>query len=166
LNLAGLVFFLGYGWLFTRVFRLFRPTFNLADLSPNVVTNLIALLLASVGVIFVHELVHGLFFWIFLRDRPKFGLRGSYAFAAAPAWYIPRGPYVMVGLAPLVVITLAGLAALLYIPQAALPTLWFALTLNAAGAVGDIFIVGWLYFQPPAVLVNDQGDRFSMFLPH
>ncbi len=166
LNLAGLLLFLVDGWLFLRLFSLLRPEFDQADFSPSFLVNLVTLLAASAFVIIVHELVHGLFFWVFLRDRPRFGFRGAYAFAAAPGWYIPRGRYIAVGLAPLVLITLAGLAAVLVVPPGALPALWFAVTLNAAGAVGDIFIVGWLLLQPPTVLVNDLGDRFSMFLPH
>ncbi len=166
LNLAGLALFAVFGWLFARLFSVLRPELNLSVLNVNFLVNLVALLVGSIFVILLHELVHGLFFWYYLRERPEFGFRGTYAYAAAPNWYIPRGRFVVIGLAPLVVISLAGLAAVLFFPPAGLPALWFALTLNAAGAVGDIYIVGWLYLQPPTVLVKDQGDRFSMFLPN
>jgi hypothetical protein len=165
LNLAGLALFAVCGWLFAGIFRVLRAEFSLSAYYPNFFVNVVTLLVASGLVIILHELVHGLFFWLYLRERPEFGFRGTYAYAAAPNWYIPRGRFVVIGLAPLVLITLAGLAAVMVFPPGSLPLLWFAVVLNAAGAVGDIFIVSWLYFQPPTVLVKDQGDRFSMFLP-
>ncbi len=46
----------------------------------------------------LHELVHGLCFWSFTRDRPRFGWKLIYAYAAAPGWYLPRGRYLTVAL--------------------------------------------------------------------
>jgi hypothetical protein len=67
---------------------------------------LIGFLAASVLIIPLHELVHGLLFWVFTRRRPLFGLRlPFYAFAAAPVdVYLPRNPYLVVALAPLVLL--------------------------------------------------------------
>ena len=82
---------------------------------------------------------------------------------AAPDWYLPRNPYLIVGLAPLVLLTVLGLGLLPVLPRSVLPPAWFALTFNAAGAVGDMVVVGWLLTKPRSVLVNDEGDKFSVF---
>jgi hypothetical protein len=78
---------------------------------------------------------------------------------------MPRNQYAVVGLAPLVLMTLAGLALLPVIPVWAIPSLLFVVVTNAAGAVGDIAVVGWLLLQPRATLVNDIGDAVTLYRP-
>jgi hypothetical protein len=125
----------------------------------------VAVLVLTFLMIVVHELIHGLFFWLFTRERPTFGFKGAYAYAAAPDWYMPRNQYAIVGLAPLVLMTLAGLVLLPVIPVWAIPALLFVVVTNAAGAVGDIAVVGWLLLQPRATLVNDIGDAVTLYRP-
>jgi hypothetical protein len=88
-----------------------------------------------------------------------------YAFAGAPDWYIPRQQYLVIGLAPFVLMSLGGLSALIFVPLPVVPLILFAITLNAAGASGDIFITGWLLGEPDLLLVNDTGEIFTMFAP-
>ncbi len=119
LNLAGLAFLRSMDGCSQVFFACCAPNSTCRRYYPIFFVNVVTLLVASGLVIFVHELVHGLFSGYISRDRPKFGFRGSYAYAAAPNWYIPRGPFVVIGLAPLVVITLAGLAAVMVFPPGA-----------------------------------------------
>ncbi len=165
LNAAGLALFFGFGWLFVQIFRTLRPDFDLNTdqfLSPALLASLI---IASVLVIVLHELVHGLFFLILTGDRPKFGFTGAYAYAAAPDWYLPRNPYLAVGLAPFVLLTLLGMAGVLILPTRTLPIVLLALTINAAGSVGDLAVVAWLLTKADTILVNDEGDRFTLYEP-
>jgi hypothetical protein len=120
---------------------------------------------AYAGVLGLHELIHGAFFWIFTGARPIFGLRLAYAYAAAPDWYIPRNAFLMIGLAPLVLISLGGAALLPAMPPSLLPIWWLALTANASGAVGDLYIVGWLLSKSAHLYINDCGDRMSVYAP-
>jgi len=48
------------------------------------------------------------FFWVFTRSRPVFGLRGWYAFAAAPGWFLTRGQYLVTILAPFLILSVLG----------------------------------------------------------
>jgi hypothetical protein len=164
LNLVGLVLFFLFGALFWGLFTRVRPDFNLRPFGTGTMVGLMIFVIVSVLVIVIHELVHGFFFWIYLRERPTIGFRGAYAFAAAPSWYIPRSQFMVIGLAPLVVISAVGLLMLNVIPDGLLSVSLFGLTFNAAGAVGDLFVVGWLLTKPGSVLVNDKGDRFSIFV--
>jgi hypothetical protein len=59
-----------------------------------------------------------------------------------------------VGLAPLVVITIAGIVLTLLAPVAASYVL-FATVGNVSGAAGDIWVVARLLRQPRHVLVED-----------
>lgn len=123
------------------------------------------LLLVIVLMVLLHEAVHGLFFWIFTHRIPVFAVRLSYAYAAAPGCYLPRGRYIVVGLAPLVILTLAGLALIPFVSSDLLFFLVLFTALNFAGAVGDIWVVGWLLRKSPAVLIQDFGDRIVVFEP-
>jgi hypothetical protein len=126
---------------------------------------LIGFLAASVLIIPLHELVHGLLFWVFTRRRPLFGLRlPFYAFAAAPVdVYLPRNPYLVVALAPLVLLNLLGLLLLPIMPLSLVPTLVLFMLLNTVGAVGDLLVTGWLLHYPARVVVQDVGDTMTVY---
>lgn len=174
LNIAGLALFVGFGWLFVQITLLLRPDAAplmqvLDDSSGGGVMftlpfawvwgTLLALLLVPV----LHEAAHGLCFWLFTRDRPRFAYNVFYAYAAAPDWYIPRNPYLIVGLAPLVLLSLVGVGLLPLVPQPSVPLLVAFLVLNAAGAVGDLAIICWLLFQPSNLLARDTGDAITLY---
>lgn len=168
LNLAGLVWMAAAGWLFFILGRLRFP-----DIHPSITVSatgdLISGLLMIAGgfgaAIGLHELVHGVFFLIFTGERPRFGLSLAYAYAAAPDWFIPRNRYMVIGIAPLVLISLAGIIALTILPRPLFPLWWFCLIVNAGGAIGDAYVVIRLLLRPPAALINDHGDRIEIFAP-
>lgn len=119
---------------------------------------------ATIFVVIVHEGIHGICFWRFTGGKPKFGFKGVVAYAAAPKWYLPRRQYVVVGLAPLVGITLAGTLLLPVVPQTILPFLLVVMVFNFAGSMGDVVIVGWLLGKPRTVYINDYGDGVTAYI--
>lgn len=116
-------------------------------------------------VVVLHELVHGLFFWLFIRSRPQLGFNILYAYAAAPGWYILRPQFLIVDLAPLVLISLAGLLILPFTTPPASLVLIVALILNAGGAISDLYVFIRLLFVPRHVLIEDHGDGVRWFIP-
>jgi len=163
LNLLGIVLYFLSSWLFWSLTHSIRPDIRNHGIHISSLSSILGILLAILGVLVLHELVHGLFFWLFTTQRPQFGFRGAYAFAAAPTWYIARGPYLIVGLSPLVLITIVGVFLLAIIPIEGLLPLVFALTINTAGAIGDAAISAWLLTQPSSVLIRDSGDAISVY---
>jgi hypothetical protein len=168
LNIAGLALFILFGWLFFALAAAVHPGFSLefstaGGLAPLLLA-ILKLLLVMAATLILHELAHGLMFWVFTRRRPRFGLRAAYAYAAAPDWFLPRNRYLWVGLAPLLLLSLVGVAVLPFLPSSWLPLWWFFLVANASGAVGDLYVVGWLLKQPETVLVKDHGDCMDVFI--
>jgi hypothetical protein len=174
-NALALVLMLLFIWLALQFFALVHPgvdaiaaLWQVVGTTTGIGSRLILTLIALVvvfGVGVVHELVHGLFFWIFTRERPVFGFKSLYVYAAAPDWYLPLGRYVVVGLMPLVVITVLGLALAVAVPAAvAVWVLLFTVT-NAGGAAGDMFAVVWLLRQPPNALAHDRGTAIEVYYP-
>jgi hypothetical protein len=126
----------------------------------------LVVLLGTIALVMVlHELVHGLCYWLFTGERPYFGFKGLYAYAAAPSWYIPRGRFLVVGGAPLVALSLAGLVAMPFVPAVAVAPLLIALICNAAGAMGDLYAIIWLFRWPSAALAHDTGDGITLYAP-
>jgi hypothetical protein len=168
LSLGGIVLFIAWYAGFSRLIGVLRPavrdvsvTFGLG----GILFGLVAALAVIALVLVLHEAAHGLCFWLFTRERPRYGFKGAYAFAAAPDWYFPRREYALAAVAPLVLLTAGGLALALSIPLGALPILIFALSFNAAGAIGDLLVLAWIALSPRGALFRDRGDAVTRFVP-
>jgi hypothetical protein len=116
-----------------------------------------------IGLIVAHELVHGAFFWLFSGERPRFAFKGAYAYAAVPGWYFPKRQYLMVGIAPLVLLTLVGLLWMAVSAPKWIFMLVIVFAVHTAGCIGDLIVVGWLLFRGGELLVQDEGDRFKVY---
>lgn len=171
LSLASLGLFILFWALFNGLLQVVRPdsnnlilgfTVNFTD-PLSLFISVLVLIFVTIGMIFLHEAIHGLFFWLITREKPRFGFKVVYAFAGAPGWYITKQPYIIVGIAPLVVITLVGFLLLLFVPSGWILPLLLFMTMNASGASGDIYTVFWLLSKPDNILVNDSGDRVKIY---
>jgi hypothetical protein len=165
LNGASLPLFFLFGGLFLAYFLLIRPDIRAAFLSTsgNNLLFLIVLIAVFVAMIVAHELIHGIFFWIFTRHRPVFGLRGWYAFAAAPGWFLPRRQYLATTLAPFVLLSLLGMVLMAVLPVRAAATALLITAFNAASSVGDLWVAIRLVGQRQPVIVEDLGDGVNFY---
>ncbi len=170
MNVLGLGIYILSGLLFIQVLHWLRP----AEAGPALVggmaglgdflRTLVALVILYAAVILLHEGLHGIFFWIFTRQRPAFAIKTTYAYAAAPEWFLPRDMYFVTAVAPLVGISLIGVALF-----AAAPPAWFlpvlaGLIINSGGAAGDLWVAAWLLRQPSTCYANDRGDAITLYL--
>ena len=102
----------------------------------------------------IHELIHAAAF-VFWGGKPYFGAKLPYAlYCGAKNQLFHRNQYFVIGLAPLIVITLAGIIFILFSPILASYTL-FALIGNFSGAAGDIWVVRKLLRRSRSILVED-----------
>lgn len=158
-------------WLFGLVLVAIRPAAaeqislsNLIQL-PAALSFLLLILLVTGIMLVLHEAAHGIFFWHYTHQRPLFAVRLNYAYAAAPEWYIPKRQYLVVALAPLVLLDLLAVGLAFIVPAEWLLGLWALLILNTSGAIGDLWVVGWLLRQPDTCLANDRGDAVTLYKP-
>lgn len=171
LNIIALPLLYLFGWLFSHLITILRSINPFPKGGWEIITafsgwGLLALPLSIIFMLVFHELIHGLFFWLFTHHRPRFALKSGYAFAAAPEWFLPRAQYISVGLSPLVLISFLSLLIAWIAPESMLPYLLLIATFNAAGSLGDMVVTGWTLNQPAIALINDRGDIFSSFVPH
>lgn len=94
-----------------------RSRFSAKQVFPVLLIGLSVILIQIV----LHELVHTLCLWWFTQEWPRLGFKGIYAYAAAPAWYIPRNQHLFIALVPLIVLTVIGLLLMPIVPLAWLP---------------------------------------------
>jgi Putative zincin peptidase len=118
---------------------------------------LLWLVINIVGYILIlplHEVIHAAAFTLW-GGKPYFGARLPYAlYCGAKDQLFHRDQYLVVGLAPLVVITLAGIIFTLVSPALASYTI-FATAGNISGSAGDLWAVRRLLRQPHSILVED-----------
>jgi hypothetical protein len=162
LNIAALVLFFLFGALFLYAGINLRPDIPFGELRFSL-TEVIIILGIYFFTLALHELIHGFFFFLFTRQAPKFGFKGFYAYAAAPDYYFPRLVFAVIGLGPFLLLTFLGFIGLLYAPPRVLYSILFMMTVNASGAVGDLYVTGWLYTINGEILVNDHGDTFTIY---
>lgn len=123
---------------------------------------LIGLALLLLVVPLLHEAVHGVVAWL-VGARPSFGVGAGFAFTTFRE-PVGRAAYAAIGLAPLLVLSVAGIAVMLWWPSLAVATL-VILVGNASGAVGDLWMVWHLRNVPPAARIYDLADGFAAFVP-
>lgn len=157
-QLAGAVLLLIASWLFSASAARVRPDFASADLGlAGVITTEpagtlrlqlpliwpISAVLAVPIVVLLHEGVHGLCIWVFTGHAPRFGATwfGAYT-AVADGTTLQRNRYLIVIVAPLVVLTVFSGLLLFVVPIWLVPGLICCAAFNAAGAVGDLFLAG------------------------
>lgn len=166
LQFIGLIWMALAGWILGLLALWMRPDFNDAlrtGMAGNVLLTLLLILVVMVVTIVFHELVHGLLFWFFARHRPEFGVGRGYAFAAMPDWYFPKRQYLVIGLGPLVGLTLLGMAIIVFAPLAWLGLVLTGAVINAGGAIGDIYVCWRIAREAEDVWIKDIGDGFQVY---
>jgi hypothetical protein len=162
LSIVALIVFALVFFLLTSFTALVRP--EVRNFSENItIVKMLGALGLTVIVLIIHEIIHGLFFWIFSHSRPVFALRPMYAYAGAPNWFFPKRQYTITALAPLVIIGAVGLLLLLLAPISWVLMIMFLVALNTGGAVGDLFVFFRLLKSSQTSFANDTGDVVTFF---
>ena len=176
---TGIVLLLLSGWLLVLFINALRPAaldgMRLGNLIHSTLSGtflsipsalLRVLFIALISVLVIHELAHGLLYWLLSRKPPKFGIRGLFPYAAAPVGvYFPRNQFLTVGLAPLVLLTAVGLLLMVIAPIPFVSFLLFFVALNAAGAAGDLIMVIKLMSFPSDTVMRDNHAGVAIYGP-
>jgi len=163
LNILGVLLFVIFGLIFSGLavslgkLRGFR--FGLNEIG--------MVFIAIVLTIILHELAHGLFMRIF-GDRPKYGIlwKGMMFYATSPGYAYRRNNYVVIALAPFVIISILVVFGMWLLQG----TLWVALlgvcgVINASGAIGDMWITMIVLRYATTAYIMDERDGIRIFLP-
>lgn len=102
----------------------------------------------------IHEAIHGIAF-AFWGGKPYFGAKLPLAlYCGARNQAFRRDQYLVVGLAPLVVVSIVGIVVTLLSPALG-AFIIFATVGNCAGAAGDVWVAWRLWRLPRSIIVED-----------
>jgi hypothetical protein len=135
------------------------PLLGGGPLAPRLLVLIVVNLAAYAVMIVLHELLHATVI-LLLGGRPTFGLKLPLAaYCTAPGQLFTRSGYTAVALAPLVVLTLLGIAVTWLWPDVG-ALLWLGFVGNVSGAAGDLVAVRELRRMPDATLIADTATGF------
>lgn len=119
--------------------------------------------LAMIGLLVLHELIHGVFFKVFNpKQKVKFGFKNGMAYATSPNSYYPKNQYLWIAAAPFVVITL--LLVVLFAVNFLSEFLFVLLaSIHAAGCVGDFYYLYLLSKYPKDIQVKDTEKGIELY---
>jgi hypothetical protein len=167
----GLLVFAACFALFNNLAETLRPEYQPVkqlhfELTLERLTILLRLLAPLAIVLILHEGIHALCLWLFTHERPTFvatlgGVGGIGV--RLPSWYLPRNIFLIANLAPVCLMTLAGLLLLLLMPQTGVGLLVFCTSLNLAGSTSDVVSSIYIFLHPPSAYVTTDG---RIYHPH
>lgn len=126
-----------------------------ASLNPGqVILWVVINVLSYVVMLPIHELIHGITIAL-LGGKPHYGTKLPFAlYCGAKDQIFSRNYYLVIALAPLVLISLAGIVFTLLAPGFSSYVL-LAVAGNISGAAGDLWVVRRLRTFPTSILVED-----------
>ncbi len=124
---------------------------------------LAVLVVGFVVYIILHEAVHGLFMYAFLKAKINFGFCGWAAYAGSTGYY-DKKRYIVIALAPL--ITFGVIFAVLNVffhSGMWFWVIWVLQIANVSGASGDMFCTYKMLTYPKNILVRDTGIEMTVY---
>lgn len=164
LNLLSLVPLLISGVLVTGVLLVYHEELGaplVIRALPERVPTAIGMALV-LGVLPLHEWVHGLAI-ARCGHRPRYGIRWAVLFATSDGALFRRNEFVRIALAPLLWISLLGLALILLLPAGLASWIALGVAINAAGAIGDLWMTAAVLRYPASTLIRDEADSMRIF---
>ena len=125
-------------------------------------------IIASTAIL--HEAVHGLGYLVF-GGKPRFGVKliGKFfpvVYASATGPLIPRNHYLLVGLAPFLVLTpLVLLMGILARNDGIAIMALMAMAMNVGGSIGDFMVARKVRQLGSGTLFEDTADGFNWYRP-
>jgi hypothetical protein len=127
--------------------------------------------LAIIAVLVIlHEGVHGLVFLVFGR-KPRFGAKligGVFpvVYASATGPFLSRNHYLLVGLAPFIVLTPLFLLTGILVRDGGVALIALtAMAMNIAGSTGDLIVARKVRQLGDGTLFEDTSDGFNWYCP-
>ena len=161
LNGMGLLALFAFGFLFTSLYTLFTGKIDLNYTSGTILSS-VALV---IGTFVLHELIHGAF-------MSKYGGKPSYGAGIAhyilPYFYattktvFTRNQFIVIAIAPLVVISLFSIGIMAAFPSIA-HWMLIPFILNGSGAVGDMWVIRNVLRCPKHVFLEDQKNGLIIY---
>ncbi len=114
----------------------------------------------------VHELTHGLFYWLFTHQKLTFGITWSAAYCGLKEGYVNKLTSLITTLAPFVIHSIWMILVIALLPASPwIFVLVITFALHVGGCVGDIYVTYLLLikYHKKQVLVSDNGTKQTFY---
>jgi hypothetical protein len=115
-----------------------------------------------IAVLPLHEWIHGQAIRYY-GHKPRYGFKWVVLFATSDGALFRRHEFVKIALAPLAFISAAGAVIMLFLPSGIANWLGLTVVINAAGAIGDLWMTLVALRYDPSVLIRDEEDSIRIF---
>jgi len=136
----------------------FKFSFNMADASYWIA--LLAFAVSCIAYIILHEVVHGISYKAFTRQKLRFGLTITCAYCGLKEGYVNKKTAICSTLAPFIFFSALLLPFIIFLPQ----NIWafmviLLFSMHVSGCVGDLWVAAILIFKfrGKPTLVCDDG---------
>lgn len=127
----------------------------------GIFVNVLLIIALFLVLVVLHEAIHGILFKIFAPDQPvKFGFKAGMAYASSPGTVFSRGQFIMIILAPFVVITTLLIVAMFVLPHGSYK---YYLIGHTAACIGDFYYVYLVLKKPHLKYCMDTDVGMSMY---
>ncbi len=114
-------------------------------------------------IIFIHELIHGIFFKLFNLDgKVKFGFKSGMAYATSPGSLYSKAKFACISLAPFTLITIGFFILLLLKIISPIQFIIFA-SLHGGACVGDFYWILLIILSPKNSYLEDTEVGISFY---
>ncbi len=114
--------------------------------------------------IFLHELIHGFFIWLFSKKKATYKFSVFYASAGASDRYFDKASYIIIALAPVIFLSILIIVLINFIFIEYYNSLVLILALTFSGAIGDFYISIVALMYPQNTYINDEGEKMNIFI--
>lgn len=123
-------------------------------------------IITILGYMILHELVHGLFYKIFTKEKLTFGFSWSCAFCGVPNIYTSKKVSVIAALAPFIIFNLIFIPLIIILPPNNFTLLTIIVfSLHFGGCAGDLFFsILLLVKYDKNTLINDTGAKQTIYI--
>jgi len=124
-------------------------------------------LVAYIIIIVAHELIHGLFYKIYTKQKLTFGITLTAAFCGVPNVYVRKKAMIVTCLAPCVILSILFLILTIIFFKSPLYIFFMLLnSLHFGGCIGDIYccLLFLFKYKNKDILINDTGLKQTIYI--
>lgn len=122
---------------------------------------LLDIIIGGFILLIIHELIHGLFFWLFSRKKVIFGFKQGLAYASCPGFLFSKSQFFITLSSPFIFITV-----FLFILQFSLfhpLVILFLLSWHASACAGDFYMMKIILKAPANILIEDTESGINLW---
>jgi len=127
------------------------------DFTTLEIPHLMLFIVMMVLSVVIHELIHAFFFHRFSGTKVKFQFHGWAASASTPGIYYRKKYYLIIGLAPAVILNPILLLLALLLPAPYNLVSYLTLMVHFSGCVGDFYVTWIMRKYPEDMYAEDTG---------